>query len=151
MNTNRAYQRQLFSMESGEVDKGLAVGLSVCIGFLFAGMIFGSRGGDFLSTPLSLALVLGGTIAAVLIQFPYRDLRGALSSFRSVLYYREFSPRERIQYLIGLARVVRTEGVLFLEQEALRSEDPFLQRYWKKEPGRRLLRRWKTVASCHEQ
>jgi chemotaxis protein MotA len=81
---------------------------------------------QFIDIP-SIALVLGGTIGATLLQYSIAEVHQSLRLLRLCFAQTASSPFERVQILIDLAHTVREHGLLALENAALRTEDPFLQ------------------------
>jgi chemotaxis protein MotA len=74
-------------------------------------------------------LVIGGTIGATLISFPFKTFaRGITNGLRTVFTESEFHERDVIAYLIGFADKARRYGLLALEPEVAQLEDPFLRR-----------------------
>jgi chemotaxis protein MotA len=108
------------------VNTSLIVGLSISIGLVFVGALFGGNPLTFISAE-GILLVLGGTFASTLIQFSTRDIRNAVRAARAVLFLPPEEPTDRISYLVDLSRRVKEQGVLILENEASRTADPFLR------------------------
>lgn len=108
------------------VNTSLIVGLSVSIGLVVLGALFGGNPLTFISAE-GILLVLGGTFASTLIQFSTKDIRNAVHAARSALFLPTEEPTDRISYLVDLSRRVKDQGVLILENEASRTSDPFLR------------------------
>jgi len=88
----------------------------------------GHQLGDRLPAPASAALiVLGGTLGAVIAQFPPRELRLALRQLALVFRPSGSDARGLVAQLVALARTSRKEGLLALEKEAEKLADPFLR------------------------
>jgi chemotaxis protein MotA len=74
-------------------------------------------------------LVIGGTIGATLISFPFKIFaRGIATGLRTVFSESEFHEREVIAVLVGFADKARRHGLLALEAEVAELEDAFLRR-----------------------
>lgn len=109
-----------------EYDRGVVIGLAVAGLLLLLGVFLGGR--DYpLASPISLLLVLGGTIGATLINFSLKDLQSAVQKAITTIYLQISDPRSRILYLVQLAHRVRKEGLLVLEQDAQKQDDGFLK------------------------
>jgi chemotaxis protein MotA len=108
------------------VNTSLIIGLSISIGLVVLGALFGGNPLTFVSVE-GVLLVLGGTFASTLIQFSTKDIRNAVQAARSVLFLPSEAPTDRIAYLVDLSRRVKDQGVLILENEASRAADPFLR------------------------
>jgi len=108
------------------VNTSLIVGLSISIGLVALGALFGGNPLTFVSAE-GILLVMGGTLASTLIQFSTKDIRNALRAARAVLFLSPEEPSDRISYLVDLSRRVKDQGLLILEHEASRTADPFLR------------------------
>jgi chemotaxis protein MotA len=110
------------------IDGGIVIGVIVAIGLVLGG--HGLEGGRLQSLLQGAAavIVFGGTIGAVLVSFPLRDLRHAMASLRHLLVD-DGPPPAGVVALIGrFAARARKEGLLALEDDADRVTDPFLKR-----------------------
>ncbi|MEN9847095.1 MAG: hypothetical protein RIS36_2242 [Pseudomonadota bacterium] len=108
------------------VNTSLIIGLSISIGLVALGALFGGNPLTFVSVE-GVLLVLGGTFASTLIQFSTKDIRNAGQAVRLALFLPSEVPTDRISYLVDLSRRVKEQGVLILESEASRVADPFLR------------------------
>lgn len=111
---------------SAHYDRGVLAGVSACALLLIIGVFLGGSSNP-LASPVSLFIVLGGTLGATLIHFSLQDLQNAYYEFLGILRIRQFDSRSRIHYLISLAQKVRKEGLLILEEAAKSASDPFLK------------------------
>lgn len=103
---------------------GLIIGLSMLSLNLF------DQEGLFISAFLNwpgLALVLGGTFAAVLINYPLKDASAAFKAFGKVFKAEPVSPSIIIEELIELSHDVKKKGLLPIENRLEYIEDPFLK------------------------
>ena len=110
------------------VDVAILVGAIVGIGLVLGG--HGLEGGKLQSLLQGAAavIVFGGTLGAVLLSFPIRDLRLAVTSLRH-LVVEDAPPADGTIALIGRFAVrARKEGLLALEDDAEKMSDPFLKR-----------------------
>ncbi len=123
MNT-RAWQTS--RIELGEFDK------SMLYGFLISGALIGLGvllSGNILRyfDPEGFILVVGGTIGATMVQFSLADIKGAWQMLREVSNEKAFHPAERVRELLLLSQQVKQNGLLVLEDEAMRIRDKFLR------------------------
>ena len=81
----------------------------------------------FVNVP-SLLVVLGGTIAATLVNHSLSDLYRVFGMVRVAFTDRGYSGRELIDQLVALAEKARREGLLAMEEEAAQLEDNFLRK-----------------------
>lgn len=81
----------------------------------------------FLDAP-SAFIVIGGTIAAMLVAYPIPKLLEGLKTIKYAFNKQEIDPTEVIQKINDLALSARKEGLLALEEIAQNMDDPFLQK-----------------------
>jgi chemotaxis protein MotA len=76
----------------------------------------------------SLFIVLGGTFAATLINFPLAQVVGSIKVLRIAFKNNTSSPGDTIGTLVAFAEKARREGLLALEAEAEVLNEPFLKK-----------------------
>lgn len=76
----------------------------------------------------SVAITVGGTFAAVLINFPLPKVIGVMKILKHAFVGKTIDPSEIIVTLVKFAEKARREGLLALEDEATQLSDPFLQK-----------------------
>ena len=102
---------------------GLVAGILMVLVTIFAGgHVLG-----FLSLP-SLVLVLGGTVAATLINFRMRDIVTVSAIVRNVFQEDAPAPERLIEKIITISRVARREGIIALASPVPQLGDSFLER-----------------------
>lgn len=103
---------------------GLPLGLALVVG---GHLLEGGSIGSLLQGTAAL-IVFGGTIGAVLLSFSAREVRGALTSLRSV-FVDDLEPSAKVLDAFGgLSVKARKNGILSLDDELERIADPFLRR-----------------------
>jgi chemotaxis protein MotA len=109
------------------VDKATFGGLVLAIGGILLGlMLEGGNIGQILQ-PTAAMIVFGGTLGAVLIQYP---LPVALSAFRrlaQVLVEPANTAESTIELLVKYANQARREGIISLDNELPNIREPFLR------------------------
>lgn len=80
----------------------------------------------FISYP-SMLIVLGGTLAATLINYPLSDILGVLGVIRKAFFHKAPDPGDTIKTLVRFAEMARKEGILALEAQLDTIEDDFLK------------------------
>lgn len=89
-----------------------------------------SMGGDlaiFLQ-PEALAVVFGGTAAALLVSYPGSALRGAVAGVIDLVRHRPAPIEALLPAFMNYARKARRQGLQAVEQEAAKAGDVFLSR-----------------------
>jgi chemotaxis protein MotA len=82
--------------------------------------------GAFLS-PGALAIVLGGTFAATLVNYPLNQLGCILSGLKKSFFSEPVGVEGTIQQLVALSRQAQAQGILSLEQLVNNHSDPYLR------------------------
>jgi chemotaxis protein MotA len=72
--------------------------------------------------PLALVIVLGGTVVAVVLRTPLRDLGRGLAALRA-LARRRFDGEPLIVQVAAFARIVRRHGVIALDRSVIADPD----------------------------
>jgi chemotaxis protein MotA len=89
-----------------------------------------SMGGDLgtFFQPEALAVVGGGTIAALLVSFPAAALLGAAAGLRDLATGSPAPLESLVPAFMGYARTARRQGLMAVEHDAERARDTFLAR-----------------------
>jgi len=88
-------------------------------------MVGGGLGG-FINIP-SLLIVIGGTVSAVLVQYPLGDVLGIMAVVRQTIFAQSYDPKELIDLIIKLAEEARRDGLLALEKRIKEIDDYFIK------------------------
>lgn len=111
------------------MDKATIIGLVIGVVLLFWGMTDAAANNMQIYYSFSSILIVGGgTLAATLISFHLEQVMKAFQLFMIAMRSRLPQPSEIIITLVGLAEKARKEGLLALEEETERIEDPFFKR-----------------------
>jgi chemotaxis protein MotA len=73
-------------------------------------------------------IVIGGTCGAVLLSFPFHEIRHALKLFPQIYWSSDRDSRPLIDEIIGIATLARKEGVLAIETQKQSIRDPMFRR-----------------------
>jgi chemotaxis protein MotA len=109
------------------VDITSVIGILVGVTCIVLGQFM--EGGDVGSLAVAAAaiIVLGGTLGAVIVSFPQADLKLALLQMQHVVTHKSRPLEPLVPRIVEIARKCRREGLLSLEQEASKADDPFLK------------------------
>jgi chemotaxis protein MotA len=110
------------------VDKASLGGLVLAIGGILAGLLL--EGGNLgqIIQPTAAIIVFGGTLGAVMLQFPLPVVMHAVRRLASVFLNPKQRPLATIQRLVKYAQKARREGIVSLDAELAEIEDPFLKK-----------------------
>lgn len=107
------------------MDASTIIGLILGIGLVAWAML--SRGSiETFIDPPSIAIVVGGTLAAALVSFPLKQILGVTKVLKNAFFTRPQNPHELIQDLVKFAEVARRDGILSLENMVRDNPNEFL-------------------------
>jgi len=107
---------------------------STFIGLILGGLVFASAlllGHVPLRTminPEALVIVLGGTITATTLAFPFPTILAAFNGLRKSSPESQISIEDTTHYVMDIVRFVRDEGILALQPLLAQIELPFLRK-----------------------
>lgn len=78
--------------------------------------------------PTAAMIVFGGTFGAVLLQFPMPVVLGAFGALAQVFFEPKLQPEQMIGQLVQYANKARKDGIVSLDAETAKIEDPFLKK-----------------------
>ncbi len=96
------------------MDLATLLGLLIAWGLIIATIALGSGALVFINAP-SLMIVLGGTIAVVLMRFTVGQFIGSIKTAMKAFLYKAESTDDLINSVVDLAGIARKEGLLALE------------------------------------
>jgi chemotaxis protein MotA len=110
------------------VDKASLGGIVLAGGGIVAGLLI--EGGNLgqIIQPTAAMIVLGGTLGAVMLQFPLPILLLALRQLGSVFVTPPHDAKATIRQLADFAQKARREGIVSLDADLQFIEDPFLKK-----------------------
>ena len=77
--------------------------------------------------PTAALIVFGGTLGAVMLQFPLPVVISAFRRLINIFFERKLKPQEVIRELVNFANKARKEGIVSLDSELPHIQDPFLK------------------------
>jgi chemotaxis protein MotA len=109
------------------VDKSTFGGIVIALVGIGAGLVLdGGRLAQVIQ-PSAALIVLGGTIGAVMVQYPLPIVLQALMQLKEVFLSKEPESDALVQNLLRYALKARKEGILSLDSELSKIRDPFLK------------------------
>jgi chemotaxis protein MotA len=106
------------------MDVATIIGIFSAFGLVVVAMASGGGLAWFLDLPSAL-IVFGGVFGVVFIYYPLKDVFGVFKVVKHVFLKKNSSPTEVIGIIVKMARVVRSNGLLALENMAEEIDDPF--------------------------
>jgi len=103
-------------------------GLVLAVGGIVGGMILEGGKIQEILQPTAAIIVFGGTIGATMVTVPLGTFLSGLKRLMAVFFEKQQTPQLTIEEVIGYATKARKNGIVSLEQDAERVEDPFLRK-----------------------
>jgi len=110
------------------VDKASVSGVLLGLVGIVGGLLLeGGRVSQILQ-PTAAMIVFGGTLGAVLIQFPLPVVLGSLRRFAAIFFEPRATLQSAMELLVTLANIARRYGIVSLDAELATIQDPFMKR-----------------------
>ena len=109
------------------MERSSVIGLSLGVIAVLSSMVLKGAHLSYLNNPAAFMIILGGTVAAVFMAFPMRDLKKVGKLLKIVFTKQKLIDRkELIAMFMEWAMITRREGLLALENRVEEVKDPFL-------------------------
>ena len=109
------------------MDKGSVGGVLLAIVGIMAGLLLEGGSLSQIVQPTAALIVFGGTIGAVLLQFPLPTVIAAFRSLGHIFSAPQKHNQELLQLLVNYANKARRNGVVSLDSDLESIHDPFLR------------------------
>ena len=110
------------------MDKSSVSGVALAVGGITLGLLLEGGHVSQIVQPTAAIIVFGGTIGAVMLQFPLSVLMAALRQLSTVFRDRAINSLSMVRQLVGYAHQARRAGIISLDDELDSITDPFLRR-----------------------
>ena len=109
------------------MDKSSFSGVLIAVGGILAGMMV--EGGKIaqILQPTAAMIVFGGTLGAVMLQFPLATVLSAAKNLARVFFSKEPDGEVVVQQLVKFANKARRSGIVSLDQDLGAVTNPFLK------------------------
>ena len=110
------------------MDKSTLAGISLALAGILGGMMI--EGGKLaqILQPTAAMIVLGGTIGAVMIQYPLPVVLSSAAHLKQVFFEKSRDFESVIQEVVGYAKQARKDGIVSLDKQLGKMEDPVLKK-----------------------
>ena len=110
------------------MDKATLGGVFLALGGILLGLLLEGGRLSQVVQPTAAMIVFGGTMGAVLIQFPLLVVAGAFRRLAHVFFEPKQQPQDMILELVQFANQARREGIVSLDQHLETIHEPFLKK-----------------------
>ena len=109
------------------LDKASFIGIVLALGGILAGLLLEGGTMSQVLQPTAAMIVFGGTLGAVMLQFPLSIILLAFRQLGSVFVNPQRDPLAIIGQLVKYAQTARRDGIVSLDAELPHIEDSFLK------------------------
>lgn len=109
------------------MDIATLIGIVSAFGLVIIAILMGGGLSLFINIP-SLMIVVGGTLGATMINYPLKDVLGAVNVVKNVFFTRSHSVGDIVKQFAEFGNKARREGILALETDIARIDDEFLKK-----------------------
>lgn len=110
-----------------EMDLATIIGILSGFGLMIGAMTTGGGLSWFMDTPAAM-IVGGGTLGAVLINYPLADVFRVMRVAKNAFFQRSQNIESLIGQLITMSRLSRREGILSIQKMSKEIRDPFFKK-----------------------
>jgi len=115
-------------MAKRKIDRSTIIGLLTAACGVTAGLLLDGGKISQILQPTAALIVIGGTLGAVMVQFPWHTLRATLRELRHVLLEATPLHPEQVEELVSWCMQARRHGLLALDPHLDDIEDVFLKK-----------------------
>lgn len=110
------------------MDKSTFIGLLLALGGIIVGLILEGGRISQVIQPTAGMIVFGGTIGAVMVQFPMEVMLQAVRRLKNIFLDRGADPYQVVSELVVYAQKARKNGIVSLDADLEQVKDPFMKR-----------------------
>jgi chemotaxis protein MotA len=110
------------------VDKSSFAGVIVGLGGIVVGLLLEGGKLSQVLQPTAAIIVFGGTLGAVLLQYPMPVVATAFRRLVQVFFERKLDPQQTVRQLVVFADKARRQGMVSLDADLPAINDPFLKK-----------------------
>lgn len=109
------------------MDTSSLLGILLALAGILAGLLL--EGGHIgqVAQPTAAMIVFGGTLGAVMLQFPLRTVFSAFQRLVRVFFHKGDRGEALLRQIVGFANKARRKGIVSLDQDLPHVADPFLR------------------------
>lgn len=110
------------------MNKSTLIGIAIALSGIAAGFYFDGGNVGQIVQPTAALIVFGGTLGAVMVQFPFSLVMQAARHLKNIIFPVEDPAAQLIDDLVSYAVRARRNGLMSLDAELDSIEDPFLRK-----------------------
>jgi len=109
------------------MDAGSLGGVLLALAGILTGLLLEGGHVRQIVQPTAAMIVFGGTLGAVMLQFPLRTVLKAGGHLLRIFFHHDEGGQKLLQQIVGFAHQARRHGIVSLDRELGQVSDPFLR------------------------
>jgi len=110
------------------LDKSSLSGVLIAVVGILAGLLLEGGKLSQIIQPTAAMIVFGGTIGAVMLQFPLNIILASFKQLGNVFFNSQSGPQDLVKEIVSFAHRARKEGIVSLDRELENVKEPFLRK-----------------------
>ncbi|WP_198243072.1 motility protein A [methane-oxidizing endosymbiont of Gigantopelta aegis] len=109
------------------INYSTAIGLALSIILLLFIVYYAANTPEIFINISGLVIVLGGTLAAVFLSYPLRDIKQGIKSIRQIIFYESLNPQREVDEIVAVARMWFQRDKIAIENTIDTIQNPYLK------------------------
>ncbi len=109
------------------INYSTALGILISIALLIFIIAFAANDPNIFINLPGLVIVVGGSVAAVLLSYPLRDVKQALKSIRMIIFYESLNPQRDADEIISVSKLWFKRDTIAIENTIDTIHNPYLK------------------------
>ncbi|MGH9392621.1 MAG: flagellar motor protein [Terriglobales bacterium] len=110
------------------MDRSSALGILIAVGGILTGLLMDGGNIGQIMQPTAALIVFGGTLGAIMLQFPLDLVIRSFGELKTVFLFKEPDLQKLIDQIVGFAQKARKEGIVALDKDLDSISEPFLRK-----------------------
>ncbi|MGH9416158.1 MAG: flagellar motor protein [Terriglobales bacterium] len=110
------------------MDRSSSIGIVIALGGILTGLMLDGGNVGQIMQPTAALIVCGGTLGAVMLQFPMEVVMRGAQQFKTIFFHKSEDMQAVIGRLVEFAAKARKEGIVALDKDLESIQQPFLRK-----------------------
>jgi len=109
------------------INYSTAIGVVLTLGLLLFIIYYAANTPEIFINIPGLGIVLGGTLAAVFLSYPLRDIKQGIKSIRQIVFYESLNPQREVDEIVAVAKMWFQRDKIAIENTIDTIQNPYLK------------------------
>ncbi|MGZ4994210.1 MAG: motility protein A, partial [Methylobacter sp.] len=110
-----------------KVNYSTALGILLSVALFVFIVVFAANDPLSFINPTGLVIVIGGTIAAIFLSYPLRDIKHSLKSLKLIFFYESLNPQREANEIIAVSQMWFNKDKQAIENTIENINNPYLK------------------------